>query len=633
MYPQMDYGGLTSGVDYFGTVGRRRNATLNRGPSTIASAETEVPQGTGFSEYSGESGFGGSRGSGPAPTSEQAFGLNMAGAGMGLLGQATNTPELGIAGGFLGAGASASQGNLAPMAGLTTGLMTGDPNAAAAASLGAGALQGSINRSTVIDTIAGRTIPGYSLANLGLVGATGFFGDTPTSIGDVIGFGPQGYETFGNVGPVDAAQAGKTVALSQNPAATLAAVQGTPFSNNPQALEDASRAMQFAYNTPMDPGMGINANQQSFSNFDTLGMQDYGTFGVNDPSLAMSYGMDTNAAGQTVSSPASIAAQNSMTFGGTGMNTGSVGGGAEGSINNSMSQSGMMSSQESGFGSSDSGSSSGGSSSGGGRSGGGSSGGGSSGGGGGRNSDGSSGAGDSSGRSSGGGTGADGWKDGGMIGDMPGITQRYMDGGSVQGGPMLAMGYAEGGMMGQMGGKPTPAVVNKQVDAMLRDPRARQTLLARPQQLMASGELTPDEVTTMGRVAEAALYSPELYPQLRSFVAQQGMSPLPAAFDPTVIMRIMAISRALQQATPPGQVPGTDQAQMQRPVPGDGNGGYLQGPGTGRSDSIGTVNETTGEPVKVANGEYVIPAHVVRAKGREFFDNLLRRYSDVPKGE
>jgi hypothetical protein len=29
----------------------------------------------------------------------------------------------------------------------------------------------------------------------------------------------------------------------------------------------------------------------------------------------------------------------------------------------------------------------------------------------------------------------------------------------------------------------------------------------------------------------------------------------------------------------------------------------------------------------------VIPAHVVKAKGREFFDNLLRRYVDVPKGQ
>jgi hypothetical protein len=253
--------------------------------------------------------------------------------------------------------------------------------------------------------------------------------------------------------------------------------------------------------------------------------------------------------------------------------------------------------------------------------------------GGGANSDGSSGPGDSTGNSSGGGYGADGWKDGGMIGETPGITKRYADGGAVSGQPLLSIGYADGGMMGQMGGKPTPAIMNKQVDAMLRDPRARQALLARPQQLMASGELTPDEVTTMARVAEASLYNPELYPQLRQFVSQQGMTPLPAAFDPSVIMRIMAIARGLQAATPPGQVPGTDQAQMQRPVPGDGNGGYLQGPGTGRSDSIGTVNETTGEPVKVANGEYVIPAHVVRAKGREFFDNLLRRYSDVPKGE
>jgi hypothetical protein len=60
-------------------------------------------------------------------------------------------------------------------------------------------------------------------------------------------------------------------------------------------------------------------------------------------------------------------------------------------------------------------------------------------------------------------------------------------------------------------------------------------------------------------------------------------------------------------------------------------GGMIRGPGTGRSDSIGTVNESTGEPVRVANGEYIIPEHVVRAKGQEFFDNLLRRYADVPK--
>jgi len=185
-----------------------------------------------------------------------------------------------------------------------------------------------------------------------------------------------------------------------------------------------------------------------------------------------------------------------------------------------------------------------------------------------------------------------------------------------------------------MGATPSNASVEQQVNQLLRNPQQKQRMVAHAQQLMATGELTPDEVMTMAQVAEAAMMNPSLYPQLRQFVAEQGMGPLPEAYDPGVIVKIIAISRALQQAQPatePGMVPGTDQAQMEPPVPGMANGGYLRGPGTGRSDSIGTVNETTGAPVKVANGEYVIPEHVVRAKGREFFDNLLRRYADVSK--
>lgn len=227
------------------------------------------------------------------------------------------------------------------------------------------------------------------------------------------------------------------------------------------------------------------------------------------------------------------------------------------------------------------------------------------------------------------GNGTGGWKDGGYINQMPGLTQRYMDGGQVMGG--------QGQMM--MGAQPDAQQIQAQVAQMLRDPRRVQQMLARPMQLMQSGELTPDEVVTMGRVAQASMFNPALYPQLRQFVAAQGMNPLPPSYDPMVITKILAVSQALQMvmqggqgATPPGQVPSTGQAQMQNPT-GMRNGGYLQGPGTGRSDSIGTVNETTGSPVKVSNGEYVIPAHVVRAKGRDFFDGLLRKYTSVPKGD
>ena len=276
-----------------------------------------------------------------------------------------------------------------------------------------------------------------------------------------------------------------------------------------------------------------------------------------------------------------------------------------------------------------------------------------------------SGGGGGEGRDPGRGVGAPGSGDMGPAGDSPGSfgaangglatgtgfespvglsVPGYADGGPMMpNGPLLAMGFAGGGQvagMGNPGGDVSPDMINMRVNQMLRNPQFTQMVQQQMQPLMQSGELTPQEVQVMGQIAEASLQNPKLYPQLRQFVAQQGMTPLPPSFDPTVITKILAISRALAQAgggmsqpgqaTPPGQIPPTDQAQMQNPT-GMANGGLLQGPGTGRSDSIGTVNESTGQPVKVATGEYVIPEHVVRAKGRDFFDALLRRYASVPK--
>lgn len=232
-------------------------------------------------------------------------------------------------------------------------------------------------------------------------------------------------------------------------------------------------------------------------------------------------------------------------------------------------------------------------------------------------------------------SGGMGFADGGIVG-LSG--PRYADGGAV--GPLLQMGFADGGSVGSA---PSPEMVNQQVSQMLRNPQVRQRIVAGAQQLMQTGELTPQEVTTMGQIAEASMQNPALYPKLRQFVAQQGLSPLPPSYDPSIIVKILAISRALAQTggstaapggpgmTPAGQVPPTDQAQMQNPA-GMANGGFLQGPGTGRSDSIGTVNESTGQPVRVANGEYVIPKHVVDAKGRDFFDKMLRQYATIHGG-
>lgn len=50
---------------------------------------------------------------------------------------------------------------------------------------------------------------------------------------------------------------------------------------------------------------------------------------------------------------------------------------------------------------------------------------------------------------------------------------------------------------------------------------------------------------------------------------------------------------------------------------GEARGGIVSGPGTGISDSI---------PAKLSDGEYVIPADVVKAKGIKFFDELLDKH-------
>lgn len=56
------------------------------------------------------------------------------------------------------------------------------------------------------------------------------------------------------------------------------------------------------------------------------------------------------------------------------------------------------------------------------------------------------------------------------------------------------------------------------------------------------------------------------------------------------------------------------------------DGGVVQGPGTGTSDSVPAVNQQTGQPIQLSSGEYVVPADVVKRKGVEFFDKLVRQH-------
>jgi hypothetical protein len=56
------------------------------------------------------------------------------------------------------------------------------------------------------------------------------------------------------------------------------------------------------------------------------------------------------------------------------------------------------------------------------------------------------------------------------------------------------------------------------------------------------------------------------------------------------------------------------------------DGGVIEGPGDGVSDSVSAVNQTNGQPIRVSNGEFIIPEDVVRAKGEEFFHKLIEKH-------
>lgn len=58
---------------------------------------------------------------------------------------------------------------------------------------------------------------------------------------------------------------------------------------------------------------------------------------------------------------------------------------------------------------------------------------------------------------------------------------------------------------------------------------------------------------------------------------------------------------------------------------GMADGGPVKGAGTGVSDSIRAINTDTGAPVRISNGEYIVPADVVKVKGTEFFDRLVEK--------
>jgi hypothetical protein len=153
--------------------------------------------------------------------------------------------------------------------------------------------------------------------------------------------------------------------------------------------------------------------------------------------------------------------------------------------------------------------------------------------------------------------------------------------------------------------------VQTEIQSMMQNnPQMAEQLKQEMMALMQSGELTADELNKMVQLAKAALQQPALYPQIRAFAIQQGLGTeqdIPQQYDQGLLVAVVIAGQTMQGAEPqPG-------AQGGAPMPSMKEGGALPAKSNNKDGSI---------PINAHEGEYVVPAEVVRHYGTKFFEDL-----------
>lgn len=184
--------------------------------------------------------------------------------------------------------------------------------------------------------------------------------------------------------------------------------------------------------------------------------------------------------------------------------------------------------------------------------------------------------------------------------------------------PDMGMGSAMGGVpglapAGAMQQTMTPGQIPGEVQRFVQqNPDQMNQIRMQLQQLIQSGQIAPQELNMIVQMAQAAAQNPALYKQLRMIAIQRGLaSPdeISEEFDPGLIFVLLLMGAAMSG--------GMGAGQSIQGLPSLKKGGML--PSRNGDDSEAVI-------AQLHEGEYVIPAHVVRAKGTEFFDKLLETH-------
>ncbi len=144
-------------------------------------------------------------------------------------------------------------------------------------------------------------------------------------------------------------------------------------------------------------------------------------------------------------------------------------------------------------------------------------------------------------------------------------------------------------------------------------PEQVQQMLSELQGLLQSGELTREELNMVVQMARSAAQNPALYPQLRRIAIQRGVAEpgeISEQFDAGLVFILVLMGEAMQMGAG-----GASRPEQSGVMPSFKQGGML--PDKDKSRPV---------VAQLHEGEYVIPSHVVKAKGTEFFDRMLESY-------
>ena len=224
----------------------------------------------------------------------------------------------------------------------------------------------------------------------------------------------------------------------------------------------------------------------------------------------------------------------------------------------------------------------------------------------------------------------------GMASGMGGqqtFVPSYQAGGMIGQGGMpepMGAGLAPQGQMPQ--GGMTPQMLEMQVNQFAtQHPQQVAQIRAAIMEVMQTGELTQQELNMIVQLATVAAQNPEMYPYVRNFAIQNGIATeqdLPPQYDQGLVFVLLLAARAIQadvggqnmmQGGSPAMAGGPEVTASQvssGAIPSMAKGGMT--PDSKKSDGSVLIN--------AHEGEYVVPAHVVKMKGKEFFDSLVEKY-------